>query len=723
MFGGQIIDLIWVYCKVVSAGGYDVVNGTLGGWSALFKQLPSGAQSETSGSYRLKRAYERLLLEYERRMGEGWDPHDPAPCFLGVTTAGWEPPSAGNGVPHTVHKVGQVPIKQFDTMPLVLPDYHRSNKAAGEHAAGDGGNGGGAGEADGAAAAAASSAGPSRIQLTKPTLCVPSVSTYGLGDTRPKSTPVDLGDEAGAGPGSAAVAGGGGAGYAALPLVEYAWCTPEAGAAAGQPVLTATPEASADASSWALGHLSLCLASYKYGVHQTGIGRQRKAWLPMCSLCHVTRKTVKLGETAKGGSHADGSGATAAAVAGASAGVDAAADQSMRSHDEKHDASAGDEEECTGDDGEQVDDGDDADEADEADGDEQGEEEGEDGGEEEAEDAPAPATADGDEAMTIGAALEAKQAKHQDTASSAAPSATSAGAATDISPASADPSAAVASDANDASATAEAAASTSSRGRGRGRGRGGRGGGRGGRGGFSSSGAASSLPPLGRRAAPFRAWALCAACPAATCLNCILPTPASAGVASEAEHRALLAAAADASCRVGACSPVGARLGISDLGMWLCRDCQARQGAGQAAETLTWCSCCSAPFTSAPAAALQADSVFATAQLQRERQHQRPPASWPPIVKCTACTSRMHAVCAWSTGAVVAAAAATPLSSAPGDVPDHFVCGACAGAAASTSTSPGHARVSAARPSVLAATVWHGNSTTKELVLMGQLLA
>src|SRR4051794_7765525 len=88
--------LLLLYSSSQGFGGYDVVNGVKGGWTAVYRDTPgyvnpaeaaaaaaaagapgggaSAASHDSSGSFRLKKAYEGRLLEYEKRMAAGWDP-------------------------------------------------------------------------------------------------------------------------------------------------------------------------------------------------------------------------------------------------------------------------------------------------------------------------------------------------------------------------------------------------------------------------------------------------------------------------------------------------------------------------------------------------------------------------------------------------------------------------------------------------------------------------
>jgi hypothetical protein len=82
-------------------GGYDVVNGCKGGWATIFHGIPSAADvKEAPASNRVKKVYERMLLEYERRCDEGWDGTNPP--SLPLLTAGEVFMPAGWGIPQNV---------------------------------------------------------------------------------------------------------------------------------------------------------------------------------------------------------------------------------------------------------------------------------------------------------------------------------------------------------------------------------------------------------------------------------------------------------------------------------------------------------------------------------------------------------------------------------------------------------------------------------------------
>jgi len=188
--------------------------------------------------------------------------------------------------------------------------------------------------------------------------------------------------------------------------------------------------------------------------------------------------------------------------------------------------------------------------------------------------------------------------------------------------------------------------------------------------------AEGSRLPSTSRPSPFRAWALCGGCRAVSCLPCLLPTPAAAGVGTERERSKLLATAAEASRKDGACSAAGRAGGISDLGLWYCPDCVRTRRVGGYADA-PYCDGCCGPLDAPPS---WDASMFDLAAQSRDPTAGAPPQDWPtPLFKCSACTQRAHGLCAWRAGAV---GVTLRPSHAPGAAPgvqarQGYLCGDC----------------------------------------------
>jgi AT-rich interactive domain-containing protein 4A len=65
IMGYKELDLYSLYNEVVEHGGYHTVVRNVGTWSKIWKRLPNYDSSITDSSYRLKKNYERFLLDFE----------------------------------------------------------------------------------------------------------------------------------------------------------------------------------------------------------------------------------------------------------------------------------------------------------------------------------------------------------------------------------------------------------------------------------------------------------------------------------------------------------------------------------------------------------------------------------------------------------------------------------------------------------------------------------
>lgn len=69
ILGGKKLDLHLLYKEVVSRGGYKKMDVEAkrkkGVWASVFRALPNYNENETSASYRLRKSYEKYLLEFE----------------------------------------------------------------------------------------------------------------------------------------------------------------------------------------------------------------------------------------------------------------------------------------------------------------------------------------------------------------------------------------------------------------------------------------------------------------------------------------------------------------------------------------------------------------------------------------------------------------------------------------------------------------------------------
>jgi ARID/BRIGHT DNA binding domain len=72
---GRPLDLFQCYNFITEHGGYNVVNGLSLGWKAVANALNFNVRDVK----RLKMLYEMLLLEYELRVSEGWNPSSDTP--------------------------------------------------------------------------------------------------------------------------------------------------------------------------------------------------------------------------------------------------------------------------------------------------------------------------------------------------------------------------------------------------------------------------------------------------------------------------------------------------------------------------------------------------------------------------------------------------------------------------------------------------------------------
>ena len=159
--------------------------------------------------------------------------------------------------------------------------------------------------------------------------------------------------------------------------------------------------------------------------------------------------------------------------------------------------------------------------------------------------------------------------------------------------------------------------------------------------------ASPAAAALRRAAASSCAWATCAGCPNVACFPCLFPTPAAAGFGdgpgASAQLDAFLAAAAAASTSDGASSDAGSRRGLSDAGLWFCPSCTVVRGA--AGVPLPWCGVCQASIAAPPGPGAPYFGCLASPVDF---------AAWPAAVRCELCSSKMHAQCAARAGVVVA---------------------------------------------------------------------
>jgi hypothetical protein len=160
----------------------------------------------------------------------------------------------------------------------------------------------------------------------------------------------------------------------------------------------------------------------------------------------------------------------------------------------------------------------------------------------------------------------------------------------------------------------------------------------------SSPGSADADKPKsrrGRKPLPFRAWTLCATCPAAKCFSCLYPTPESCGAGNEELRTTFLEAAADKSKSTGACSVQGVKLGISDVPLWFCDACML--GRQPTFGTLPWCTACSGSLGGPPARAADQNAVLQPSEEAEEFE-------WPISLRCQFCLRGFHGACAAQAG-------------------------------------------------------------------------
>jgi len=67
VMGYKELDLHQLFCEVMAHGGFAEVVKKVGTWARIWKRLDNFDASVTDASYRLKKNYERCLLEYENR--------------------------------------------------------------------------------------------------------------------------------------------------------------------------------------------------------------------------------------------------------------------------------------------------------------------------------------------------------------------------------------------------------------------------------------------------------------------------------------------------------------------------------------------------------------------------------------------------------------------------------------------------------------------------------
>lgn len=67
VMGYKELDLHQFFTKVIGHGGFEEVVKKVGTWAKIWKQLDNYDASVTDASFRLKRNYERCLLEYEQK--------------------------------------------------------------------------------------------------------------------------------------------------------------------------------------------------------------------------------------------------------------------------------------------------------------------------------------------------------------------------------------------------------------------------------------------------------------------------------------------------------------------------------------------------------------------------------------------------------------------------------------------------------------------------------
>ena len=183
--------------------------------------------------------------------------------------------------------------------------------------------------------------------------------------------------------------------------------------------------------------------------------------------------------------------------------------------------------------------------------------------------------------------------------------------------------------------------------------------------------------PRGRpslRPAESRAWAVCSGCPAILCFPCLFPLPSGArGQAEAAARTEFMRSAAAASALCGASSARDSS--ASDCGVWYCAACAPSRAATFA--VLPFCSFCSASLTAGPmprdvsffSAMDDAENSAATAAAGAEQRadgasSSSGAAAFPVVVKCESCGLRQHGACAQRSGAVVGEVDAAAYASA-----------------------------------------------------------
>ena len=67
----QELDLYNFCILVLKCGGFHSVVENEGTWSRIFKALPNYSKTETSASYRLKRIYQKFLLDFQNSIARG----------------------------------------------------------------------------------------------------------------------------------------------------------------------------------------------------------------------------------------------------------------------------------------------------------------------------------------------------------------------------------------------------------------------------------------------------------------------------------------------------------------------------------------------------------------------------------------------------------------------------------------------------------------------------
>ena len=317
------MDLFWLYRVIVGKGGYDAVNGRLGGWTQVYKDLPDNTHVDTSGSNRVKRTYERLLLEYERRCGCPEPVFNPAaPTPYPLLTAGFVHPAAGSGLPEAPAPLPPVPTPSGATPLAPVPKEYLAVPTAGvpgrkprgpkpkagpgrppkrpvgelgadedeEEGGGEeggGGEGGGGGGGGGSGSSSSSSGAGLAAKRQKMSLANTSTSAYGVNDSRAGTGAYGAFDCAAA--------------YMALPLLEVAWLAPEAvplrldAVVRGVPALCGSGSGSGceggaeeDAAVAAEG-LARCLAGQEGAGGRRGRGGGSQHHIKACARCAYPR--------------------------------------------------------------------------------------------------------------------------------------------------------------------------------------------------------------------------------------------------------------------------------------------------------------------------------------------------------------------------------------------------------------------------------------------------